>query len=68
MDFALQAKILRALQENIITPVGGRPDRVDVRIIAATHWDLAERVKEGRFREDLYYRLNVVPIRTSFLA
>ena len=53
MDFAMQAKILRALQENTITPVGGRPDRVDVRIIAATHWDLAERVKEGRFREDL---------------
>jgi DNA-binding NtrC family response regulator len=62
MDLAMQAKILRALQERIITPIGGKPAPVDVRIIAATHRDLAQRIREGRFREDLYYRLNVVPI------
>jgi DNA-binding NtrC family response regulator len=62
MDIAMQAKILRALQERVVTPVGGKPVTVDVRVIAATHRDLAERVREGRFREDLYYRLHVVPI------
>lgn len=63
MDLAMQAKILRALQERIITPIGGKPTQVDVRVIAATHRDLQSRVKEGLFREDLFYRLNVVPIR-----
>jgi two-component system NtrC family response regulator len=62
MDIAMQAKILRALQERIVTPVGGKPVPVDVRIIAATHRDLAEAVRDGGFREDLYYRLHVVPI------
>jgi DNA-binding NtrC family response regulator len=62
MDLATQAKILRAIQERVVTPVGGRPQRIDVRIIAATHRDLDERVRQGLFREDLFYRLNVVPI------
>ena len=63
MDLVLQAKILRVLQERVVTPVGGRPVAVDVRIVAATHRALDERVREGTFREDLFYRLDVVPIR-----
>jgi len=62
MDVAMQAKILRALQERIINPVGGKPMPVDVRVIAATHRDLRQRIRDGSFREDLFYRLNVVPV------
>jgi DNA-binding NtrC family response regulator len=62
MDLAMQAKILRVLQDGMVTPVGGRPTKVDVRIIAATHRNLEQRVREGVFREDLFYRLNVVPV------
>ena len=62
MDLAMQAKILRALQERVVTPIGGKPVDVDVRVIAATHRDLKERVEAGSFREDLFYRLHVVPI------
>ncbi|MGJ4942417.1 sigma-54-dependent transcriptional regulator [Bradyrhizobium sp. HKCCYLS1011] len=62
MPLAMQAKILRALQERVITPVGGKPVRVGARVVAATHRDLAKLVASGDFREDLYYRLNVVPI------
>jgi two-component system NtrC family response regulator len=62
MPLPMQAKILRALQERVITPVGGKPARVAARVVAATHRDLAKRVACGGFREDLYYRLNVVPI------
>jgi DNA-binding NtrC family response regulator len=62
MDLAVQAKILRVLQERIVTPVGGKPAPIDVRVIAATHRDLMKRVQEGGFRQDLFYRLHVVPI------
>jgi DNA-binding NtrC family response regulator len=62
MDLVLQAKILRALQERVITPIGGKATPVDVRVIAATHRHLKDRVSEGLFRQDLFYRLYVVPI------
>jgi len=62
MPLAMQAKILRALQEKVVTPVGGKPVATDARIIAATHRDLPELVAAKSFREDLYYRLNVIPI------
>jgi two-component system response regulator AtoC len=63
LPMAIQAKILRALQSGEVQPVGGRPERLDVRLVAATNRDLAADAKAGRFREDLFYRLNVVPIR-----
>jgi two-component system nitrogen regulation response regulator NtrX len=63
MSVKTQAKVLRALQEQIVEPVGGHSSvRVDVRVIAATNKDLAEEIRQGRFREDLYFRLNVIPI------
>lgn len=63
MDLTLQVKLLRFLQERVITRVGGtQPIKLDVRIIAATNRNLEEEVRAGRFREDLFYRLNVVPI------
>ena len=63
MPLTLQAKLLRVIQEGEVERLGGRhPIKVNVRIIAATNRDLAKEVKEGRFREDLYYRLNVLPI------
>lgn len=62
MPLAMQAKILRVLEERVVTPVGGKPVPVDVRVLAATHHDLATLVAEKRFREDLFYRLSVVPV------
>jgi two-component system nitrogen regulation response regulator NtrX len=62
MSLKTQAKVLRALQEQRIEPVGGAGSvEVDVRVIAATNKDLEEEIREGRFREDLYFRLNVIP-------
>ena len=64
MSLQLQAKLLRVLQDKQIRPVGGNTLKaVDVRIVTATHRDLKIMVKDGKFREDLFYRLNVVPIR-----
>jgi DNA-binding NtrC family response regulator len=64
MDQAAQAKVLRVLEDQRFERVGGnKPVEVDVRVIAATNKDLQAEVEEGNFREDLYYRLNVVPIR-----
>ncbi|GMM93569.1 sigma-54 interaction domain-containing protein [Qipengyuania sp. MTN3-11] len=63
MPLSLQAKLLRALQEGEVVPIGAtRPIKVDVRIIACANRDLPHEVQEGRFRADLYYRLNVFPI------
>ncbi len=64
MSLPAQAKMLRVLQEGVVTRVGGsRPIEVDVRILAATNKDLDEEIGAGRFREDLLYRLSVIPIR-----
>ena len=68
MPMRLQVKLLRVLQENQVRPVGSTDAiSVDVRVISATHRDLQEMLREGRFREDLYYRLNVVNIKLPTL-
>jgi len=64
MDVRLQAKLLRAIQERVIDRVGGnQPIKVDIRVLATTNRDLEAEVRAGRFREDLFYRLNVVSLR-----
>ncbi len=68
MDLALQAKLLRVLQEGEIDRVGGTETvRVDVRVLATTNRDLEDWVKQGKFRQDLYFRLNVIPLRLPSL-
>ncbi len=68
LPLAVQARLLRALQEGEIQPVGaGRVSKVDVRVVASTHRDLAADVAAGRFRQDLYYRLSVVELRVPAL-
>jgi len=63
MSLKTQAKVLRALQEQVVEPVGGASSvRVDVRVLSATNKDLPTEIRFGRFREDLYFRLNVIPI------
>src|SRR3954470_23962448 len=63
MSFAAQDKVLRVLQDGVVTRIGGsKPISVDVRVLAATNKKLEDEIAEGRFREDLFYRLNVVPI------
>ena len=69
MPLSLQAKLLRVLQERKVTPVGGTRDiEINVRIVATTNRDMVEEVKNNKFRQDLYYRLNVFPIRTVDLS
>src|SRR5512146_3040259 len=66
MSLAAQAKLLRVLQEGVVTRIGGsKAIQVDVRVLAATNKDLGEEIAEGRFREDLLYRLNVVEIHVA---
>ena len=69
MPLSLQAKLLRVLQEKIVTPLGSQQEiPVDVRVIATTNRSMAEEIKQIRFREDLYYRLNVFPLLTKPLC
>ncbi|MDB9744200.1 sigma-54 dependent transcriptional regulator [Fibrobacterales bacterium] len=63
LPLAIQSKLLRVLQEGEINPVGGATEKVNVRIVAATNRSLKEQMEKGEFREDLYYRLNVIPLQ-----
>ena len=69
MSTDLQVKLLRVLQDGQIDPVGTTKSiPVDVRVVAATHRNLPDLIQQGQFREDLYYRLNVIPIETPWLC
>ena len=69
MPMSLQAKLLRVLQEKAVTPIGAHQDiAVDVRVLATSNRDMVDEIREGKFREDLYYRLNVFPLTTQHLA
>ncbi|NVK75992.1 MAG: sigma 54-interacting transcriptional regulator, partial [Oceanospirillaceae bacterium] len=69
MPLAMQVKLLRVLQEGTFFPVGGREQKhIDIRVISATNADLVEKVREGSFREDLYYRIKGVNIETQALS
>ncbi|TCP61376.1 two-component system response regulator FlrC [Rhodovulum bhavnagarense] len=68
MSLELQAKLLRVLQEKTVTPLGAQKEqKVDIRVVATSNRDMMEAVREGSFREDLYYRLNVFPLSTQAL-
>jgi DNA-binding NtrC family response regulator len=68
MSLAMQVKFLRVLQERVVRRIGSSEETpVDVRVVAATHRDVAQQVRDGRFREDLYYRINVIPLHTPAL-
>lgn len=68
LGIELQAKLLRVIQERVIEPVGSeRASEIDIRLIAATNMDLKQKVVEGKFREDLFYRLSIIPIRVPSL-
>lgn len=67
MPLALQTRLLRVLEDRMVVPIGGEPQAVNVRIISATHRNLLERVADGSFREDLYYRLNGLEIELPAL-
>ena len=68
MPIALQAKLLRVLEDQLVTKVGdSKPQKVDIRILAATHRDLEDQVANGQFREDLFYRLNVIQLELPAL-
>lgn len=68
LNIELQAKLLRVIQERVIEPIGAEKTReIDIRIIAATNVDLKRRVADGKFREDLFYRLNIIPINVPSL-
>jgi DNA-binding NtrC family response regulator len=63
ISLSTQAKLLRVLQERVVTPIGGtKPISIDIRLVAATNSNLREMVKQGKFREDLFFRLNIIPI------
>lgn len=67
MPLALQTRLLRVLEDRMVVPIGGEPQAIDVRVISATHRNLLDRVQDGSFREDLYYRLNGLDIRLPAL-